>query len=174
MNFFSKVVVNDDGVMHFAPGHCPVGAALTGANYNLSAAIGSDVVSLVPVTSGAYDTKDAGTVDPAAGLVTIRGRLDSQVSVGGLKVDLTEVEQTMAALPEVAEVVVVYDGDIEAYLALTEGSTVDSVHTAVATELAAFKRPRRTHVLDRLPRTATGKLVRNPAALREAADPATT
>jgi urea carboxylase-associated protein 2 len=29
VNFFSKVVVNDDGVMHFAPGHCPAGAAIT-------------------------------------------------------------------------------------------------------------------------------------------------
>ncbi|HEY1571648.1 MAG TPA: class I adenylate-forming enzyme family protein [Pseudonocardiaceae bacterium] len=114
-------------------------------------------------------TRDAATIDPANGLVTILGRLDSQISVGGLKVDLTEVEQTLAALPDVAEVVVVYDGDIEAYLAMSEGSTVDDIRPAVASELAAFKRPRRLHVMDRLPRTATGKLVRNPAVLREAA-----
>jgi filamentous hemagglutinin family protein len=36
-------------------------ATLSGANYTLSASIGADVVSLVPVTSGTYDTKDAGT-----------------------------------------------------------------------------------------------------------------
>ena len=36
-------------------------ATLTGANYTLSAPIGADVVSLVPVTAGSYDTKDAGT-----------------------------------------------------------------------------------------------------------------
>jgi acyl-coenzyme A synthetase/AMP-(fatty) acid ligase len=119
-------------------------------------------------------TRDAATIDPTTGLVTILGRLDSQVSVGGLKVDLTEVEQTLAALPDVAEVVVVYDGDIEAYLAVAEGSTVDTIRPAVSRELAAFKRPRRLHVLDRLPRTATGKLVRNPAALREAAGGRTT
>jgi urea carboxylase-associated protein 2 len=29
VNFFSKVVVNGDGVMHFAPGHCHSGASLT-------------------------------------------------------------------------------------------------------------------------------------------------
>jgi acyl-coenzyme A synthetase/AMP-(fatty) acid ligase len=46
---------------------------------------------------------------------------------------------------------------------------VDDIRPAVASELAAFKRPRRLHVMDRLPRTATGKLVRNPAVLREAA-----
>ncbi|HEX5405119.1 MAG TPA: class I adenylate-forming enzyme family protein [Pseudonocardiaceae bacterium] len=115
-------------------------------------------------------TRDAASIDPTTGLVTILGRLDSQISVGGLKVDLTEVEQTLAALPAVTEVVVVYDGDIEAYLAFSDDSAVDDIQPVITSELAAFKRPRRLHVLDRLPRTATGKLVRNPAALREAAD----
>jgi len=119
-------------------------------------------------------TKDAATVDAVTGMVTILGRLDSQISVGGLKVDLTEVEQTLADLPEVAEVVVVFDGDVEAYLALRDDATAAAIQPAITRELAPFKRPRRLHVLDRLPRTATGKLVRNPAVLREAAiaDPA--
>lgn len=95
-------------------------------------------------------------------------RLDSQVSIGGTTVDLTEVEQTLAALPEVAEAVVVCDGDIEAYLALAPLSTVAEVQAAVTRELAAVRRPRRLHVLDALPRTASGKLVRSPVALREA------
>jgi acyl-coenzyme A synthetase/AMP-(fatty) acid ligase len=113
-------------------------------------------------------TKDAAAVDPATGLLTILGRLDSQISIGGLKVDLTEVEQTIDALPEVAEVVVVFDGEIEAFISLTGGSTVDSVRASVDRELAPFKRPRRLVVLPKLPRTATGKLVRASTALREA------
>lgn len=119
--------------------------------------------------AGWLHTRDAATIDPTTSLVTILGRLDSQISVGGLKVDLTEVEQTLASMPEVTEVVVVFDGDIEAYLALHERSTVDDLKPAITGELAAFKRPRRLHVLPQLPRTATGKLVRNPRALREAA-----
>jgi acyl-CoA synthetase (AMP-forming)/AMP-acid ligase II len=39
---------------------------------------------------GWLHTKDAATIDPVTGLVTILGRLDSQVSIGGLKVDLTQ------------------------------------------------------------------------------------
>ena len=113
-------------------------------------------------------TKDAGRVDEATGLVTVLGRLDSQISIGGLKVDLTEVEQTVAALPEVAEAVVVHDGAIEAYLSLTEGSTVDTVRAAIVTQLAPFKRPGTLHVLPALPRTATGKVVRDLAVLRAA------
>ncbi|HEX4705855.1 MAG TPA: class I adenylate-forming enzyme family protein [Pseudonocardiaceae bacterium] len=118
-------------------------------------------------------TKDAANVDAPTGLVTIFGRLDSQVSVGGLKVDLTEVEQTLAAMPEVAEVVVVFDGDVEAYVALHGGAGAEAIHPAIGRELAPFKRPRRLHVLKQLPRTATGKLVRNPDALRAAAGAAT-
>jgi acyl-coenzyme A synthetase/AMP-(fatty) acid ligase len=113
-------------------------------------------------------TKDAASIDIETGMVTILGRLDSQISVGGLKVDLTEVEQTLAAMPQVTEVVVIFDGEIEAFVALAEDSTVDSVRSALAQRLAPFKMPRRLTVLPALPRTATGKLVRASTALREA------
>jgi len=64
---------------------------------------------------------------------------------------------------------VIFDGEIEAYLALHEDGNGAAIEPAIGRELAPFKRPRRLHVLDKLPRTATGKLVRNPTALREAA-----
>ncbi|MFI9007900.1 class I adenylate-forming enzyme family protein [Actinosynnema sp. NPDC053489] len=113
-------------------------------------------------------TRDAGTVDPATGLVTVKGRLDSQVSVGGLKVDLTEVEATLAELPGVVAAVVLHDDVITAYAQLDARATAESVRAALAERLAPYKRPRRLHVLDALPRTTTGKLVRDRAVLREA------
>ncbi|MEU3561914.1 AMP-binding protein [Kitasatospora sp. NPDC006786] len=120
-------------------------------------------------SDGWLHTRDAAELT-ADGLVTVLGRLDSQVSIGGLKVDLTEVEQTLAALPEVREAVVVFDGGaIEAYLATEPGTDLASVQDGLARRLAAYKRPRRLAPLDRLPRTATGKLLRDPAALRESA-----
>ena len=97
----------------------------------------------------------------------VLGRRDSQVSVGGLKVDLTEVEHMLAALPEVAAAVVVHDHSIEAYLVLADGAAVPAVEREITTRLAAYKRPRRIHVVAELPRTATGKLVRNHAVLRD-------
>ncbi len=123
---------------------------------------------------GWLHTKDAGHVDEATGLVTIAGRLDSQVSIGGLKVDLTEVEHTLAALPQVSSAVVVFDGRIEAYVVPSGAADPDiaGVLQAVLGErLAAYKRPRVIHIVDQLPRTATGKLVRDRAALR-AVEPA--
>jgi 3-hydroxy-4-methylanthranilate adenylyltransferase len=119
-------------------------------------------------SDGWLHTKDAGSVDPSTGLVRVFGRRDSQVSVGGLKVDLTEVEHMLAALPEVAAAVVVHDQAIEAYLVLTDGAEVSAVESEITTRLAPFKRPRRLHVVSELPRTATGKLVRDRSVLRDA------
>lgn len=118
---------------------------------------------------GWLHTRDAGYVDADTGLVTVRGRLDSQVSVGGTKVDLTEVERTLADLPGVTAAVVVFDRVIEAYATVSDPAVAAGLDGLLAGRLASYKRPKALHVLPDLPRTATGKLVRNLAALREAA-----
>lgn len=135
----------------------------------------SPYIGLVDETrwvDGWLHTRDAATIDEQTGHVTILGRLDSQVSIGGLKVDLTEVEQTICAQPQVAACVVSYDGGIEAYLVLREGATLAQVEHELADQLASFKRPRRVYLLAELPRTATGKNVRDRSVLRAAADAA--
>ncbi|MFI5496865.1 class I adenylate-forming enzyme family protein [Actinoplanes sp. NPDC051859] len=117
---------------------------------------------------GWLHTRDAGIVDAATGLVTIKGRLDSQVSVGGLKVDLTEVEATLTALPGVAAAVVVQDDGITAYVQPDGPLSEAALEELLAERLAGYKRPRTLHLLDRLPRTTTGKLVRAVPVLRAA------
>jgi acyl-coenzyme A synthetase/AMP-(fatty) acid ligase len=119
-------------------------------------------------SDGWLHTRDAGTVDPETGLMRVLGRRDSQVSVGGLKVDLTEVEHTLADLPEVEAAVVVFDKAIEAYIVLREPDSLARVEKQLADRLAAYKHPRTIHVVEQMPRTATGKLVRDRAALRNA------
>ncbi|MFD0573864.1 hypothetical protein ACFQ0T_37370 [Kitasatospora gansuensis] len=123
---------------------------------------------------GWLHTKDGGAVGADTGRVRVLGRLDSQVSIGGLKVDLTEVEHTLAALPEVTAAVVVFGTSIEAYVVLGEGGTAERIEARLAERLAAYKRPRLLHVVDRLPRTATGKLVRDRTALSGATTAAAT
>ncbi|GAA4473236.1 class I adenylate-forming enzyme family protein [Phytohabitans houttuyneae] len=121
---------------------------------------------------GWLHTRDAGEVDPHTGLVTIRGRLDSQVSVGGLKVDLTEVEQVLATLPGVVEAVVAWDGAVEAFIVHESGADgLPALKEALAQRLAGYKRPRRLTLVPKLPRTATGKLVRSVPDLRASANP---
>ncbi|MEU4715791.1 class I adenylate-forming enzyme family protein [Micromonospora purpureochromogenes] len=118
---------------------------------------------------GWLHTRDAGTVDPATGLVTVKGRLDSQVSVGGMKVDLTEVEATLTGLPGVAAAVVLYDDGITAYVQPDGPLSEEVLDKLLAERLAGYKRPRTLHLVDQLPRTTTGKLVRSVTALRAAA-----
>jgi acyl-coenzyme A synthetase/AMP-(fatty) acid ligase len=118
---------------------------------------------------GWLHTRDAASIDPATGSVLLRGRLDSQVAIGGMKVDLNEIEHTLTALPGVVEAVVVFDGAIEAFLSLEDNVTPAAVEEALAVRLAPFKRPRLLNVVTRLPRTATGKRMRDLNALRAAA-----
>jgi acyl-coenzyme A synthetase/AMP-(fatty) acid ligase len=158
-----------------APAVTPApGMSLRVADGELLAAMpASPYIGLIDDTrwaDGWLHTRDAASIDQATGLVTILGRLDSQISVGGLKVDLTEVEQALCALPGVDSAVVAYDGTIEAYLVLREDGQVSDVEAALAEQLAPFKRPRRLRVLSAMPRTATGKVSRDHAVLRAAAE----
>lgn len=124
-------------------------------------------------SDGWLHTRDAARLDPDTGRLTILGRRDSQVSIGGLKVDLTEVEQTLAMIKGVTGAILVFDaGAIEAYVTLDEGVTAEDVRAELATEVASFKLPRHLRVLSQMPRTSTGKLLRDPAALRGAAEAA--
>ncbi|MPZ85365.1 MAG: AMP-binding protein [Actinophytocola sp.] len=117
---------------------------------------------------GWLHTKDAGRVDEDTGLVTVLGRLDSQVSVGGLKVDLTEVEYALTEVSGVAAAVVLYDKEITAFVQLEGEATGQQVEAALAERVAGYKRPRAIHVVERMPRTTTGKLVRDRTVLRAA------
>ena len=120
-------------------------------------------------SEGWLHTKDAGTVEGGTGLVTILGRRDSQISIGGLKVDLTEVEHVLAAIDGVEAAVVVHTGVIEAYVVVSDPEVEALIASVLAERLAAYKRPRVVHFVDQLPRTITGKLVRSAAALASAA-----
>lgn len=120
---------------------------------------------------GWLHTNDRAHLD-ADGAVHLRGRADSLVVVGGLKVDLAEVEQVLGAHPEVEHAVLVHTTVIEAYVTVHAGSgdpdSGDLLRWCRG-RLADYKLPRVIRVLESLPRTANGKLVRQPAVLHAAA-----
>lgn len=107
--------------------------------------------------AGWFRTGDAGSVEPG-GLLTVHGRLDAQVTVGGLKVDLSSVESILSAMPGVADAVVVNDGVLKAFVVLRDGGTVDT--DQLNRVLAPHQRPRVVHIVSALPRTPSGKVVR--------------
>ena len=120
---------------------------------------------------GWLHTRDRATVEPG-GAVTVHGRADSLVVIGGLKVDLTEVEHVLREHPAVEQAVVVHEHLTEAYVSVTagaeDGSTTELLRWC-RDRLADYKLPRVIHLLETLPRTSNGKLLRQPETLRAAA-----
>ncbi|WP_349239725.1 MULTISPECIES: class I adenylate-forming enzyme family protein [unclassified Streptomyces] len=115
--------------------------------------------------SGRLRTFDRFDQDPATGVLTMRGRADSLVVVGGLKVDLAEVEAMLLDHPRVTEAVVVHAEAIEAFVGAEGELAADELTAWCRTRLSAVKIPRRFTVTDRLPRSSMGKLVRDHALL---------
>ncbi|MFD1150007.1 class I adenylate-forming enzyme family protein [Saccharothrix hoggarensis] len=119
-------------------------------------------------SDGWLRTGDRGEFDADGNLVLL-GRADSLVMVQGFNVDLTEVEAALRSHPLVTEAIAVHDGAVEAYVGTeSDALTSDDVAAWCAERLVEFKLPRRVHVLRALPRTSTGKLVRNPEVLADA------
>jgi 3-hydroxy-4-methylanthranilate adenylyltransferase len=103
------------------------------------------------------------------GTVRLLGRSDSLVVIGGLKVDLIEVESVLRQHPRITDVVVIHAESIEAYVAAVEdGPAAGELAGWCRDRLAAYKVPRLIRVLPELPRTSNGKLIRRTQALRAA------
>jgi 3-hydroxy-4-methylanthranilate adenylyltransferase len=111
--------------------------------------------------NGWLRTFDLADQDPRTGALRIRGRADSMVVIGGLNVDLTEVEAVLRTHEQVSEAVVVYGDVIEAHVAVTSPLSVDLLVAWCRERLSAYKLPKQFHVVPTLPRTTTGKLIRN-------------
>jgi fatty-acyl-CoA synthase len=110
---------------------------------------------------------DVGYLD-AAGRLFVVGRDDEMIVSGGENVYPIEVEQTLAAHPEVAEAAVLgvddeqYGQRLAAFVVLADGSatTPDALKAHVRENLANYKVPRSIIVVGELPRGSTGKIVR--------------
>lgn len=113
-------------------------------------------------------TFDRGEVDARTGIVSLRGRADSVVSVGGLKVDLMEVEGVLLDHEQVDEAVVTCGDVIEAYIAGGPDLDTEELLRWCRTRLSDFKLPKRFHLVARLPRSVTGKLIRDRERIRAA------
>lgn len=113
-------------------------------------------------------TGDAGEVD-GPGDVHVLGRLDDTIVTGGEKVWPQPVEAVLASSPGVADVAVAGGPDPEwgqrvvAYVVPADRAsppTLDGLRALAKARLPAYAAPRELVLVDRLPRTATGKLVR--------------
>lgn len=96
------------------------------------------------------------------------GRNNDMIKAGGIWVSPAEVEGVLIEHPSVLEAAVVgvrNDAGLEetvAFVVPATGHTVDPAELEghCRARMAAFKRPRQLHVVDELPKTATGKIRR--------------
>lgn len=111
---------------------------------------------------------DMGYLDEAGRLFVV-GRDDEMIVSGGENVYPIEVENALAAHPDVAEATVLgvddeqYGQRLAAFVVLADGAdaTPDDLKQHVRENLANYKVPRQVTVLDELPRGSTGKILRN-------------
>jgi len=114
---------------------------------------------------GFFVSGDLGYLDPA-GYIYISGRAKDLVISGGYNVYPAEVEAAIEAIPDVAECAVIgvphadFGEAVVAIVAPKPGSQVDEkqIHSAIASDLAKYKQPKRIFVTCDLPRNAMGKI----------------
>ncbi|HET7216612.1 MAG TPA: AMP-binding protein [Vicinamibacterales bacterium] len=112
---------------------------------------------------GWFRTGDLGT-QSADGYITLHGRRTDLIISGGFNIYPREIEDFLSELPGVAEAAVVgvadeLRGEVPvAYVVPAAGWDADRTAAACRAHLASFKVPRRFIVVDRLPRTALGKV----------------
>lgn len=116
---------------------------------------------------GFMSSGDVGYLDDAGRLFVV-GRDDEMIVSGGENVYPIEVEKTLTAHDDVAEASVIGVDDeqfgqrLAAFVVLNHGAsaTPDTLKQHIRENLANYKVPRDITILDELPRSSTGKIVR--------------
>jgi acetyl-CoA synthetase len=127
---------------------------------------------------GRYFAGDGAKVD-AEGYLWLLGRVDDVMNVSGHRVSTTEVESALVDHPAVAEAAVVGATDaltgqaIVGYVILRGGfepddAMVEEIRQHVAVRIGPTARPRAVMVVDDLPKTRSGKIMRR--LLRDVAE----
>jgi len=163
-----KVTIRGDDGSLLPPGEegeVVVSSAAVARGYILGAPAGT-----TPFREGAYWMGDTGSLDEA-GFLTVTGRRDFMINVGGLKVSPAEIVAVLERHPAVREAAVigVPDGRGEqvpyAVVALRTPVDETALVALCRSSLARYKVPRRIEIREELPRTASGKVRLRPEDL---------
>jgi len=120
-------------------------------------------------TNGYFRTGDQGVLD-ADGYLTLTGRLKELINRGGEKISPLEVDAVLLEHPAVAEAVSFavpdpkYGEEVHGAVVLKGQAEADDLLAFCRGRLADFKVPKKIHIADALPRTATGKIQRRHVA----------
>jgi len=170
-HFFTEVrVVNDDD--HPVPAGTVGEIHVTGPNVFAGYLGLDDATRSAKTEDGWFRSGDLGYLD-ADGYLYICGRSKDMIISGGENIYPAEVEALIADMPGVTGVAVIGIPDERwgevplAVLTVTEGATIDTaaVRAHLDGQVARYKLPKEVVVIEALPRTASGKVIK--AELRE-------
>src|SRR5215813_1699676 len=120
-------------------------------------------------SNGWFRTGDQGYLD-SGGYLTLVGRIKELINRGGEKISPREIDEVLLAHPAVAEAVCfgiedrVYGEEVAAAVVLSASATEAELISHCRSSLADFKCPKVIHILEAIPRTATGKIQRRNVA----------
>lgn len=144
-----------------------VGEVCTRSDQNCRGYHGMPHATRELLRDGGLRTGDLGHLD-AAGALHVTGRLSQMIITGGENVHPAEVESALRRIPSVADAVVFAEPDpvwgetVVAVVVLDPLASTrlspDQIMDASRHELAGYKQPKRVHVVDELPRNASGKI----------------
>ena len=127
-------------------------------------------------TNGWFRTGDEGAVD-SEGYLTLLGRIKEIINRSGEKISPREIDEVLLSHPAVAEAVAfgvpnpTHGEEPSAAVVLRSPVTQAELIRHCRDHLADFKCPRVVHIVDEIPRTATGKVQRRMVAEATAEKP---
>ena len=114
-----------------------------------------------------FRTGDQGYFDPE-GFLVLTGRIKELINRGGEKISPIELDGIMLSHPKIDEAVAfgvpddMYGQVVQAAIVLKKGEkmTYEELVNFLKKHLASFKIPTKVYFVDKLPKTATGKIQR--------------
>lgn len=123
---------------------------------------------------GWLHTGDIGSADES-GCFFVVDRVKELIKYKGMQIAPAELEAVLLAHPGIADAAVVPLADEEAgqvpkaFVVLKDESTVEDIMTYVADRVARYKRVRHVEVIDQIPRSPSGKILRRVLVERDRA-----
>ncbi|MGA2262243.1 MAG: AMP-dependent synthetase, partial [Acidobacteriota bacterium] len=125
--------------------------------------------NLSSFVNGWFRTGDEGILD-RQGYLKLVGRIKELIVRGGEKIAPLEIDQVLQLHPAVAEVATfgvphrIYGEEVAAAVELRAPATEAELLAYCRDHLADFKCPKKIYIVERIPRTATGKIQRKTIA----------
>jgi acyl-CoA synthetase (AMP-forming)/AMP-acid ligase II len=126
---------------------------------------------------GWLHTGDIGSAD-ASGHFFVVDRVKELIKYKGMQIAPAELEAILLAHPAIADAAVVPMADEEAgqvpkaFVVLKDRSSTEDIMTYVADRVARYKRVRQIEVIDQIPRSPSGKILRRVLVQRDKIRPA--